>query len=44
MRRDAPPNVRDSLLKTQHVMELSPEIIAKAKLPLERMIAIGRQD
>jgi quinolinate synthase len=37
-------NVRDSLLKSQHKVELSDEVIAKARAPLERMLEAGRQD
>ena len=44
MREITLEDVRDSLLKTQYVVELSDEAIAKAKAPLERMIAAGRQD
>lgn len=35
-------NVRDSLLKSQHKVELSDEVIAKARAPLERMLEAGR--
>jgi len=44
MREITLEDVRDSLLKTQFVVDLSDEVIAKAKAPLERMIAAGRQD
>jgi quinolinate synthase len=44
MREITLEDVRDSLLKTQYVIELSEEAISKAKAPLERMIAAGRQD
>jgi quinolinate synthase len=44
MREITLEDVRDSLLKTQYIIELSDEAIAKAKAPLERMIAAGRQD
>ncbi|MDH3366093.1 MAG: quinolinate synthase NadA [Thermoplasmata archaeon] len=44
MREITLEDVRDSLLKMQYVIELSDEAIAKAKAPLERMIAAGRQD
>jgi quinolinate synthase len=37
-------NVRDSLLKSQHKVELSDEVIAKARAPLERMLEAGRMD
>jgi quinolinate synthase len=43
MREITLENVRDSLLKTQFKIELPPDIIRRAKLPLERMIAAGRQ-
>jgi quinolinate synthase len=43
MREITLENVRDSLVKTQFKIELSPDIIRRAKLPLERMIAAGRQ-
>ena len=44
MREITLENVRDSLLKGQHRMELSEDVIAKAKAPLERMLEAGRQD
>ncbi len=44
MREISLEDVRDSLLKTQYVVELSDDAIAKAKAPLERMLAAGRQD
>jgi len=43
MREITLEDVRDSLLKTQFKIELPAEIIRKAKVPLERMIAAGRQ-
>ena len=43
MREISLEDVRDSLLKMQHRIELPEEIIRKAKIPLERMIAAGRQ-
>ncbi|UCE44812.1 MAG: quinolinate synthase NadA [Methanobacteriota archaeon] len=44
MREISLEDVRDSLLRTQHRVELSAELIAKARIPLERMIEAGRQD
>ena len=44
MREISLEDVRDSLLETQHRVELSAELIAKARIPLERMIEAGRQD
>jgi quinolinate synthase len=35
-------DVRDSLVKIQHKIELPPDIIRRARIPLERMIAAGR--
>jgi quinolinate synthase len=35
------PKVRDSLRDMQHEVKVPPEIAAKAKLPIERMVAIG---
>ncbi len=43
MREITLENVRDSLLKMQHKIELPDDIIKRAKVPLERMIAAGRQ-
>ncbi len=43
MREITLEDVLDSLTKMQHKIELPPEIIRRAKLPLERMIAAGRQ-
>jgi quinolinate synthase len=42
MREISLEDVRDSLLKMQHRIELPADIIRKAKIPLERMIAAGR--
>jgi quinolinate synthase len=42
MREITLEDVRDSLLKTQFRIELPPDIIRKARVPLERMIAAGR--
>jgi quinolinate synthase len=44
MREITLENVRDSLLKSQHKIELSDEIVSKARAPLERMLEAGRQD
>lgn len=44
MREITLENVRDSLLRSQHKVELSDEVIAKARVPLERMLEAGRQD
>ncbi|UCE80976.1 MAG: quinolinate synthase NadA [Methanobacteriota archaeon] len=44
MREISLEDVRDALLKTQHKIELSNELIARARIPLERMIEAGRQD
>ena len=43
MREITLENVRDSLAKMQFKIELPQDIIRRAKLPLERMIAAGRQ-
>jgi quinolinate synthase len=42
MREISLADVRDSLLKTQHRIELPPDIIRKARVPLERMLRAGR--
>lgn len=42
MREISLEDVRDSLVKTQHKIELPAAIIKKARLPLERMIRAGR--
>ena len=42
MREISLEDVRDSLVKTQYRIELPMEIIRKAKIPLERMLAAGR--
>jgi quinolinate synthase len=42
MREISLEDVRDSLVKMQHKIELPPDIIKRAKIPLERMIAAGR--
>ena len=42
MRKISLEDVRDSLLKMQHKIEIPPDIIKRAKIPLERMIAAGR--
>lgn len=44
MREITLENVRDALLKCQHSVELSDDIIARARVPLERMLEAGRQD
>jgi quinolinate synthase len=44
MREITLENVRDSLVNMQHEMQLSEEIIRKARVPLERMLEAGRQD
>ncbi len=44
MREISLEDVRDSLAKTQHRIELPPDIIRKARLPLERMLKAGRQE
>lgn len=44
MREITLENVRDSLVKTQHRIELSDDIISRARAPLERMLEAGRQD
>lgn len=44
MREISLEDVRDSLLKTQFRVEMSPELIRKARLPLERMLRAGRAD
>lgn len=43
MREITLEDVRDSLRKLQFKIDIPPEIIKKAKLPLERMLAAGRQ-
>jgi quinolinate synthase len=35
------PKVRDSLRDFKYEVKVPPEIAAKAKLPIERMVAIG---
>ncbi|MBA2545826.1 MAG: quinolinate synthase NadA, partial [Solirubrobacterales bacterium] len=35
------PKVRDSLKLDRYEVKVPPEIAAKAKLPIERMVAIG---
>jgi quinolinate synthase len=42
MREISLEDVQDSLVKMQHKIELPPDIIKRAKIPLERMIAAGR--
>ena len=42
MREITLENVRDSLVKTQHKIELPADLIRKARVPLERMIRAGR--
>jgi quinolinate synthase len=42
MREISLEDVRDSLVKMQHKIEIPPDIIKRAKIPLERMIAAGR--
>lgn len=42
MRMISLENVRDSLLKTQFKIEIPADIIRRARMPLERMIAAGR--
>jgi len=42
MREITLEDVRDSLVKTQYKIELPADIIRRAKIPLERMIAAGR--
>jgi quinolinate synthase len=42
MREITLEDVRDSLLKMQFKIELPADIIKRAKVPLERMIAAGR--
>ncbi|UCE91806.1 MAG: quinolinate synthase NadA [Methanobacteriota archaeon] len=44
MREITLEDVRDSLLKSQHRIDLSDEIVSKARAPLERMLEAGRQD
>ncbi|MEW5747900.1 MAG: quinolinate synthase NadA [Candidatus Thermoplasmatota archaeon] len=44
MREISLEDVRDSLAKTQHRVELPADIIRKARLPLERMLKAGRQE
>jgi len=44
MREITLEDVRDSLLKMQHRIELPADIIERARLPLERMIQAGRQE
>lgn len=43
MREISLEDVRDSLVKSQHRIEIPPDIIRKARLPLERMLRAGRQ-
>lgn len=43
MREIALEDVRDSFLKMQYKIELPADIIKRARVPLERMIAAGRQ-
>jgi len=42
MREITLEDVRDSLVKMQYRIELPADIIRRAKIPLERMIAAGR--
>jgi quinolinate synthase len=42
MREISLEDVRDSLVKMQYKIELPPDVIKRAKIPLERMIAAGR--
>jgi quinolinate synthase len=35
------PKVRDSLREGRYEVKVPPEIAARAKLPIERMVAIG---
>jgi quinolinate synthase len=42
MREISLEDVRDSLVKMQQKIEIPPDIIRRAKIPLERMIAAGR--
>ena len=35
------PKVRDSLAESKFEVSVAPEIAARAKLPIERMVAIG---
>jgi quinolinate synthase len=35
------PKVRDSLREMKHEVKVPPEIAERAKLPIERMVAIG---
>jgi quinolinate synthase len=44
MREISLEDVRDALAKTQFRIELSAEVIRRARMPLERMIAAGRQE
>ncbi len=44
MREISLEDVRDSLANTQFRVELSAEVIRRARAPLERMIAAGRQE
>ncbi|HEX9908752.1 MAG TPA: quinolinate synthase NadA [Thermoplasmata archaeon] len=44
MREITLEDVRDALTKMQHRIELPQDIIRRAKVPLERMIAAGRQN
>jgi quinolinate synthase len=41
MKRIDLPKVRDSLRDMKFEVKVPPEIAAKAKLPIERMVAIG---
>ena len=44
MREITLEDVRDSLLRTQYRVELSDDLIERAKVPLMRMLEAGRQD
>jgi quinolinate synthase len=35
------PKLRDSLLETKYEVRVPPEIAERARLPIERMVAIG---
>lgn len=37
-------DVRDALLRLEHRIELEPEILKRARIPVERMLAAGRGD
>jgi quinolinate synthase len=43
MREITLEDVRDAFVKMQYKIEIPPDIIRRAKIPLERMIAAGRQ-